>query len=290
MRVCGLIAVLHVPLLAAQPAEESATAIMSKVAANVEKAAEARKQYVYQQKVRSSLIRGSGEPSRRENREYSVFPGEKGTEKKLVSFKGEYRKGKAMSGYSEPGFKYKDNDMDGELIEEFTDDLVNDKQSRDGIPHSLFPLRSKDLPQYRFSMKGETEYNGRRTYRILFEPHKTEHCIHVGSDERNDCSGAAWKGEAWIDAVELQPVKIDTQLAFSIPWGVRVFLGTNFRQMGFSVTYARVGENVWFPATYGTEFRFNVLWGYRRTITLAMESSGFQKTDAVSKIEYDLPN
>ena len=262
---------------------------MSKVAANVEKAAEARKQYVYQQRVRSSLIRGRGQPSRKEDREYSVFPGEKGTDKKLVSFKGEYRKGKAMISYSEPGFKYQDNDIDGELIEDINDDLVNDKQSRDGIPHSLFPLRSKDLPQYRFSMKGEIEYKGRRTYQILFEPLKTVHCIHIGSDDKDDCGGQTWKGEAWIDAAELQPVRIDTQLAFSIPWGVRVFLGTNFRQMGFSVTYVRVGENVWFPATYGTEFRFNVLWGYRRTITLAMESSGFQKTDAVSKIEYDLP-
>jgi hypothetical protein len=283
MRLCVLLAVLSVTL----PAEESAEAIMAKVAANIEKAAEARKQYVYQQRVRSSLIRRGGQPSRKEDREYSVFPGEKGTEKKLVSFKGEYRKGKAMVVYSKPGFK---NDMDGELIEGFTDDLVNDKQSRDGIPHSLFPLGSKDLPQYRFSMKGETEYNGRRTYQILFEPAKPELCIHIGSDDKNDCGGGqAWKGKAWIDAAELQPVKIDTQLAFLIPWGVRVFLGTNLRQMGFSVTYARVGENVWFPSTYGTEFRFNVLWGYRRTITLAMESHGFQKTDAVSKIEYDLP-
>jgi hypothetical protein len=52
------------------------------------------------------------------------------------------------------------NNVDGELIEEFTQDLVNNKQSRDGIPHSLLPMRSKDLPYYRFSLKGQTQHNG----------------------------------------------------------------------------------------------------------------------------------
>ena len=96
-----LIAVLYAGLLAGQSVTDSAAAIMSRVAANVEQTAEGRKQYIYEQPVRSSLIRGSGEPSRKEARRYSVFPGEKGTEKKLVSFKGEYRKGKAMIPYSE---------------------------------------------------------------------------------------------------------------------------------------------------------------------------------------------
>src|SRR5258706_171582 len=114
MRLCVLLAVLS----GALSAEQSAEAIMAKVAANIEKTAEARKQYVYQQRVRSSLIRSSGQPSRKEDRQYSVFPSEKGTEKKLMSFKGEYRKGKAMIGYSEPGFKYKDKDIDGALIKQ----------------------------------------------------------------------------------------------------------------------------------------------------------------------------
>jgi hypothetical protein len=32
----------------------------------------------------------------------------------------------------------------------------------------------------------------------------------------------------------------------------------------------------------------DVLFFYKRTITMNLESSGFQKTDAASKIEYDL--
>ena len=288
MLVPSVSVILCLAALAAEPAGDAA-AIMAKVAANIEKAAEARKHYVYHQHVRSSLVRSNGRISRKEDREYLVIPAEKGTDKKLIAFKGEYRKGKEMLVYSKPGFKYKENDIDGELIDEFTSDLVNDRKSRDGIPHSLFPLRSKDLPTYRFSMKGQTVHNGRRTYQILFEPVKKDLCVHVGSDADDDCGNHQWKGEAWIDANELQPARIQTQLAFSIPWGVRVFLGTNFRQLGFSIAYQRVGDDVWFPATYGTEFRFNVLWGYRRTITLAMESSAFQKTQSSSTIEYDLP-
>ena len=107
-----------------------AAAIMAKVAANMEKSAEARRQFVYRQSTRASLVRSGGEVSRRESREYAVIPEPKGTEKKLVSFSGQYRKGKAMIPYSEPGFKYKDEDIDGELLEDLVNDLMNDKGSR----------------------------------------------------------------------------------------------------------------------------------------------------------------
>jgi hypothetical protein len=65
-------------------------------------------------------------------------------------------------------------------------------------------------------------------------------------------------------------------------------LGTHLKQIGFAITYKRVAENVWFPATYGTEFQINALFLYKRTITMNLESSGFQKTDATSTVEYDL--
>ncbi len=266
-------------------AQDDAASIMAKLAANVEKSTDARRQYVYEQAVRSSLVRTNGQAARQEKRRYSVLPTEKGTEKKLVTFEGEYRKGKQMVPYSDPVFKYKDMDIDGDVMRELTDDLVNDKKSRDGIPHSLFPLRSQDLSGYKFTMKGKSEFKGRPLYQIAFEPVKKETCVNIGSDN-GDCEGHPWMGEAWVDAEEFQPVRIDTHLAFQIPWGVRVFLGTNLRQTGFAITYIRVAENVWFPATYGTEFRFNVLWGYRRTVTLSLESKAFKKTDASWTIQY----
>jgi hypothetical protein len=277
-------------LLAASPTiAEDATAIMVRVATNVEKAVEARRQYVYQQSVRASLVRTNGQFARREKRQYLVIPSATGTEKKLVSFQGEYRKGKQSVTYQEPLTDNQDAGIDAELLQDLTEELINAKDARDGIPHNLFPLRSVDLPAYAFTMKGELQHQGRRTYRIAFEPAKKtrDMCVHVSKDEDN-CVNTPWMGEAWIDAAELEPVRIDTHLAFKVPWAVRTFLGTNLKQTGFAITYQRVGDGVWFPATYGTEFQLDVLFFYKRTIAMNLESSGFQKTDATSKIEYDL--
>jgi hypothetical protein len=93
----------------------------------------------------------------------------------------------------------------------------------------------------------------------------------------------------WIDEEDYQPTRIDTKLAKGIPWGIRVFMGINIRQLGFSLTYERVAPGVWFPATYGTEFRVQVFWGYKRTVTLSMENTDFRKTDAESTVQFESP-
>lgn len=267
--------------LAALQVVDDPGAIMARMAANVEQAASARRQYVYQQSVRASLVRSNGDVARREKREYTALPTDTRTDKQLVKFQGEYRRGKQMVPYSEPGYKYKGTDIDGALLSELVDDLVNNKESRDGIPHSLFPLASKDLPAYRFALKGQSVLQGRAVWEIAFEPGQKQGCITV-----DECDSHPWSGTVWVDAEELQPVRIQTRLAARVPWGVRVFLGTNLRQTGFSISYTRAGEHVWFPSTYGTEFHLNVLWGYKRTVTLSMENSGFRRTGAESTIEY----
>lgn len=270
-------------LLAAIPVlagvvSENAAAIMAQAAANVERAAEARSQYVYRETVRSSMVRFSGEVARKEYREYTVTPGPQKTAKKLANFNGEYRQGKEMVAYSDPKFRYKGLDLDGELIQNLTEELVNDEHGRDGIPPDLFPLCSKHLSYYVFRLKGESEWKGRRLYQIEFEPNREAKCD-------DDCPGP-WKGEAWIDAGDLQPVRITTDLAFKIPWAVRTFLGTDLKQTGFSITYERVDDGIWFPATYGTEFRLKALFGYKRTVTLSLQSDGFRKADVTSKVQY----
>jgi hypothetical protein len=248
--------------LAASPTfAEDATAIMVQVAANVEKAVDARRQYVYQQTVRASLARTNGQFARREKRQYVVIPSATGSEKELVSFQGEYRKGKQSVTYQEPVKDNQDAGIDAELLQDLTEELINAKDARDGIEHNLFPLRSAYLPAYAFTMKDELQHQGRRTYRIAFEPAKKakEDCVHAGKDEDNGCVNTPWMGEAWIDAAEFEPVRIDTHLAFKVPWAVRTFLGTNLKQTGFAITYQRVAGGVWFPATYGTEFQVAVL-------------------------------
>jgi hypothetical protein len=265
-------------------ADDDAAAIMTKVAANVEKSMDARRQYVYKQSIISNLLRSNGKIARKESREYEVFPTETGSDKKLVSLEGQLRRGKQSTNYTEAGFKDKDLDIDGDLMRDLIDDLIDDKKSRDGIPPSLFPLCTKDLHGYRFTSNREMVYQGRRTFRILFQPVLKRHYITIGGDD--ECDSPSWKGDAWIDAQELQPVRIQTQQAFQVPWGVKVFLGTNVQQSGFAISYQRVAENVWFPVSYGTEFRFNVLWRYKRTVTLSLVSSDIQKATAASKIEY----
>jgi hypothetical protein len=61
-----------------------------------------------------------------------------------------------MVPHSEAGVKDKGDDEDREMIQKLTDELVNVKNARDGIPHDLFPLNSEDLSYYKFSLKGET--------------------------------------------------------------------------------------------------------------------------------------
>ena len=284
------------------PKQRDAMEIMKRVAANTAAATEGRRQYVYRQRIRSGLLQSNGQVVCRESREYTVIPQPTKTEKKLLSFSGECRQGQQMVAYSEPSVArpgLKEEAVievhDGrENIAGLIGALANDKNSRDGIPPHRFPLGAEDLPDYQFALKGETTVKGRRAYDITFRP--VEHdglCIDVAGDKAGDKDRVChtlWKGEVWIDAEDYQPVRIDTQLAKGVPWGVRVFMGINLRQLGFSLNYQRVAEGVWFPATYGTEFRITVFWGYKRTITLSMENTDFRKTDAQSTVQFDPPN
>ena len=294
--------------LAAQatPKQGNAMDIMKKVAANTAAATEGRRQFVYRQRIRAGLLQSNGQVVCRESREYTVVPQPARTEKKLVSFSGECRDGKQMVAYAEPSVAWpglKENAAievnDGrENIAGMIGALANDKNSRDGIPPQLFPLAAEDLEYYRFTLKGETTVKGRRAYDVTFTPvERNGFCVHIDTDKDGDKDGdkaehicRPWKGEAWIDAEDYQPVRIDTQLAKGVPWGVRVFMGINVRQLGFSLNYQRVTDGVWFPATYGTEFRITVFWGYKRTITLSMENTDFKKTDAQSTVTFDPPN
>lgn len=303
--------------LGAEPPSASkpdALAIMRKMAANTEAATEARRQYIYHQRVRSGLLKTNGEVVCREAREYDVIPQPNTTEKKLVFFSGACLEGKRMVPYSKPdverpGLRSKGTDHDAdaangerESIAGLINDLANDSKSRDGIPRQLFPLGPEEIAHYKFTLKGETTINGRRAYDVTFEPAGARGvCIDVGDEQsetklhvdlRDDEEQAGcrpWKGDVWVDAEDFQPVRITTKLAKGIPWAVRVLMGINIHQLGFSLAYQRVAPGVWFPATYGTEFRFVVFWGFKRTVTLSMENTDFRKTDAQSSVTFGPP-
>ena len=70
---------------------------MNRVAANMDSATEARRQYVYQQKVKARLIRTNGQVARQEDHEYTATPQAEHTVKQLVFFNGEYHKSKVRT-------------------------------------------------------------------------------------------------------------------------------------------------------------------------------------------------
>lgn len=247
---------------------------LRRVAENQEKAVAARLSIVYTQETRTRLMRGGSKLAREEKRRYTVTPTATASEKKLDFFEGRYRKGGELLPYTDPKFRYKGLDIDGDMVENMTDDMVNDKESRDGIPRNLFPLTAKEQGHYTFQLAGVQKVNGTDAIRLTFEPKKDQ-------DERE------WAGEVLVDPVEFQPIRVVTKFASNIPWAVKVFLGVNIRQLGFTVTYRKVAEELWFPISYGTEFHLRVLFGYARTIILSLDNHDFRRTSADSSIQFE---
>ena len=247
--------------------------IMARVAINQQWARDARENYLYRQEQTIRMRRPGGKIAREQHAEYLVAPGAHGVEKTLAKFAGKYQyKGKYVS-YDKPGYTYRDLDIDGELMHDMTDDMMNDQKTQDGIGHDLFPLTAGEQKKYDFRLVGKEEYRGIAVYRVAFVPKK-------GTDD------ADWKGDALIDAEEYQPVLVETEMAEKIPGWVKVVFGTDIKGLGFSVSYRKFGDGVWFPVSYGGEFAVRGLFFYRRNISVAMQNTDFKKTDVKSTLVY----
>ena len=262
------------PALFAQAPPPELNDVLRRVAENQEKAVAGRLSIVYTQETLTRLMRGGGKLAREEKRRYTVTPTATSTEKKLILFEGQYLKGGTLMPYSDPKFRYKDMDIDGDLVASMTDNMINGKESRDGIPKDLFPLTALEQEHYIYRLAGTQKVNGVEALRLLFQPKK-------GDDERS------WAGEVLVDPVEFQPIRVVTKLAFNIPWAVKVLLGTNVRQLGFTVTYRKVAEGLWFPVSYGTEFHLRVLFGYARAIVQSLDNHDFRRASAESSIQFE---
>ncbi len=250
-------------------------AIMTRVGENQERASTLRREFTFHQKQLLRLNRGNGKIAREEKREYDVTPGAERVQKELTRFEGRYQyKGKYVA-YDRPGYTYKEMDIDGELIDDLSSDLTDDHHSRDGIGCDLFPLIPEQQRKYRFRLLGTQTYRGREVYRVAFEP-----------KPKQDIDEAAWKGEALIDAREYQPVNVHTTLAVKIPLAVKTLLGTDIKGLGFSVTYQKFDEGVWFPVSYGGEFEIRAVFFYKRIIAVNMVNDGFRRTNVSSNVTY----
>lgn len=247
----------------------TADEIMARVAANQDRSEELRKQYVYVQHTHILARKPKGRLLREEMADYDVVPTADGTQKELKLVSGRYwNKGKYESFEGEP--IPESGSLDGGLIHGFREDLLNEK-SKDGLGKDLFPLTTEGQKDYAFSLLRQEMQAGRSVYHIGFRP-----------KDKNDIS---WAGEAYIDAAEFQPVRVFTKLSRRIPFAVRTFLGTDLPGIGFNVVYKRQEDGVWFPSTFGTEFRIHALFFINREMTVSLENKDFQRTHVESKIK-----
>jgi hypothetical protein len=249
--------------------------IMARVARNQTRSQEARRDFTYHQNQLLRMIRGSGKVAREEKREYDVTPGPRRSHKELAHFEGRYEANGKYVPYDRPGYQYKEMDVDGELINELSDDMMNDRHSRDGIGCDLFPLTESEQHKYNFQLLGRETYRGHEVYKVRFEP-----------KPHQDVEDAAWKGEALIDAAEFQPVFVQTSLAPKIPLAVKTLLGTNIKGLGFAVSYQKFEDGIWFPVSYGGEFEVRAVFFYKRKISVAMTNTDFRHTQVDSRVTY----
>ncbi len=270
-----LLLVLTIGCASAQTPDVSE--IMSRVARNQAKSQDLRRSYIYTQKQLLRLVRGSGKIAREEHREYSIMPQERGIKKELTRFDGKYETHGKYIAYDRPGYEYKNVDVDGSLIDSLSKDLTDSKDSRDGISRDLFPLTYHEQLKYKFRLVGTEQYRGRPVYRVAFEPNRDRHYEE---------DGPIWQGEALIDAEECQPVMVHTNLALHIPAAVKILLGTNIKGLGFSVSYQKFEDGVWFPVSYGGEFEVRVVFFYKRNISISMVNSDFRRSEVTSNVAY----
>lgn len=253
--------------------------IMRRVALNQAKSQELRTSYIYNQKQALKMIRGNKKVAREEHREYTVAPKFRGNDRTLVNFDGRYENNGRYFTFDKPGYHWKDMDLDADLMDSIANDLMHDKGGKDGISNDIFPLTYHRQLKYDFKLVKTGDYRGARAWLVHFEPKQKP---KMGDLE----NGAIWKGDAWIDAQEYQPVTVSTTMAWKMPLAIKTLLGTNLHGVGFTVNYRKFADGLWFPVTYGGEFEFRAVFVYRRIMTINMTNSDFRRTDVSSQVAY----
>jgi hypothetical protein len=264
-------------------APPTAESIMALVAANQDRAEANRLHYLYLQ--HAHVVSRKGKTIMCEEvTDSRVAPSSSGSNQELLKLDGRVLQKRKYVTYTSPLAKHNgktqkeadddsisidSQDTDRELVESMRSNLTNDK-SKDGIGAHLFPLTSKGQSDYLFHLVGREHINGRDVFHINFHP--------------KDKDDFGWKGDAYIDTTAYQPVIVRTTMARKIPFAVRAFLGTNLPGLGFTVVYAPQPDGVWFPVSFGTEFKLHVLFFFSREILIDAQNSKFEKTHVNSRI------
>jgi len=247
-----------------------AAEIMKRVAENQDRAQKDRLAYLYDQHVKVGTRHTNGKLAREEIADYTVTPGVKTVERKQTAIQGRYlRKGRYNDFTGDP--VPESGTLDGGLVSSFRESLF-DKDSKDGLDKDLFPLTTDGQKELRFELLGEQMVAGRKAYRLRFRP--------------EDSHEYTWAGEALIDEEEFQPVSVYTRLSRRLPLAVRTLLGTDVPGIGFNVAYQRLERDIWFPVSFGTEFRLRAVFFINRVITVSLENKNFKHATAESQIRY----
>jgi hypothetical protein len=273
MRSLLIAITLITPALAQQP---TAADIMARVALNQDHSEAERARYIYVQHARTASRKGKTVMCE-ELTDYRVTPSDTGSTQQLLKLDGrllqkhEYITYTTLAPKKEPVSDHEDttDGIDRDLVENMRTNLTNDK-SKDGIGAHLFPLTSKSQLDYEFHLLGRERRNGREVFHLNFRP--------------RDNDDYSWKGDAYIDTTAYQPVLIRTTMARNLPFAVRTLLGTSLPGLGFTVAYAPQPDGVWFPTTFGTEFKIHFLFFFNREITLTADNRDFAKTHVSSQI------
>jgi hypothetical protein len=245
---------------------------MAKVAANQDHAEAERGHYVYLQHARITSRKGKTVLCE-EITDSRIAPTATSSEAQLINLDGRVWQKHTYLHYTTLQ-KSKSTDIDigdddRELVESMRSSFTHDR-SKDGLAAGLFPLTSKSQTDYAFHLAGREHLNGREVFHIDFHP--------------KDKDGYGWRGDAYIDTTAFQPVVVRTAMARPIPFAVRTLLGTSVPGLGFTVVYEPVPDGIWFPVSFGTEFKLHVLFFYSREILLEARNSDFEKTHVSSKI------
>jgi hypothetical protein len=242
--------------------------IMRRVSENVDRANAAHAAWVYDQDIFVRLKRANGKLAREESRQYTVAPTEKGAKRKLVKVEGKILEGKKETPYDKAGYRQKEADIDGALVDTFAREIMWRRNSVGPMVY-WFPLESKNLARYDFKFEGEERYRDYDVYKISFR-------------QKDD----PWEGEALIERNEFQPVLVTSAWTGKVPAAVTIALGTNVKQIGAKITYKRFDKDVWFPVETGGEMKLRVFFLYARTIAFSAKNADFRKTDVQSSVEF----
>lgn len=234
----------------------SVDTVMAQVGANQDRSETARKQYRCIQHIRIVTSKPGSRVMREETADYEFVPGATEASLRFLRLTGRYwHQGKYEDFNGEPVPAA--DTWDADYIRDVRMCLTNEK-SRCASTPPLFPLTSEEQKQYDFRLIGRETLRERDVYHVAFTP--------------KNKSMLAWAGEAYIDATDLQPVRVFTNLSRRVPFAVRTVLGTDISGFGYNVEYKRQEDGTWLPTSYGTEYELHLFFHINRTVSVSMDT------------------